>query len=112
MVHRAVRLLDAAGKDVVMVETVGVGQTELGVMGVADTVVVVLMPEAGDIIQTLKAGLMEIADVFVVNKADREGADRMVTAVKSMLGMASEHGTGCHRWSRPRPIRTRVSTIC
>lgn len=92
MVHRAVRLLDAAGKDVVMVETVGVGQTELGVMGVADTVVVVLMPEAGDIIQTLKAGLMEIADVFVVNKADREGADRMVTAVKSMLGMASEHG--------------------
>jgi LAO/AO transport system kinase len=92
VVRRAVRLLDASGKDMVMVETVGVGQTELGVMGVADSVVVVLMPEAGDIIQTLKAGLMEIADVFVVNKADRDGADRMVTAVTSMLEMASEHG--------------------
>ncbi len=93
VVRRAVRLLDASGKDMVIVETVGVGQTELGVMGVADTVAVVLMPEAGDVIQTLKAGLMEIADVFVVNKADREGADRMVAAVRSMLEMAADHGS-------------------
>ena len=90
MIRGAVRLLDAAGKDMVMVETVGVGQTELGVLGVADTAVVVLMPEAGDIIQTLKAGLMEIADIFVVNKADRDGADRMAGAITSMLEMAVE----------------------
>ena len=89
VVRGAVRLLDAAGKDLIIVETVGVGQTELGIMGAADTVVVILMPEVGDIIQTLKAGLMEIADIFVVNKADREGADRMVLAITSMLKMAA-----------------------
>ena len=88
IVRAAVRLLDASGKDFVLVETVGVGQTELGVMGVADTVLVALMPEAGDIIQTLKAGLMEIADIYTVNKADREGADRMVVAITAMLKMA------------------------
>lgn len=92
VVRGAVRLLDAAGKDIVLVETVGVGQTELGIMGVADTVVVALMPEAGDIIQTLKAGLMEIADIFVVNKADREGSNRMVVAINSMLKMAVVSG--------------------
>lgn len=88
MVRGAVRLLDAFGKDVVMVETAGVGQTELGIMGVADTVVVVVVPEAGDSIQALKAGLMEIADIYVVNKADREGANQMVIAISSMLKMA------------------------
>jgi LAO/AO transport system kinase len=77
----AVRLLDAFGFEMVLVETVGVGQTELDVAGAADTVVVVLVPEAGDAVQVMKAGLMEIGDVFVVNKADREGADRMVEAV-------------------------------
>jgi LAO/AO transport system kinase len=92
IVRGVVRLLDASGKDVVIVETVGVGQTELGVMGVADTVVVTLMPEAGDIIQTLKAGLMEIADIYVVNKADREGANQMMVAITSMLKMATAHG--------------------
>jgi LAO/AO transport system kinase len=92
VVQRAARLLDAAGKDVVLVETVGVGQTELGVMGVADTVVVAIMPESGDVIQTLKAGLMEIADIYVVNKADREGANQMMTAITSMLRMAASHG--------------------
>ena len=71
--QRAVSLLAASGKDYVIVETVGVGQTELDVMETADTVVVVLVPEAGDTIQTMKAGLMEIADIFVVNKADRGG---------------------------------------
>ncbi|MQF70037.1 methylmalonyl Co-A mutase-associated GTPase MeaB [SAR202 cluster bacterium AD-804-J14_MRT_500m] len=81
------RLLDASGKDVVLVETVGVGQTEVDVMGVADTVVVTLVPEAGDAIQTLKAGLMEIADIYVVNKADRPGADKMIAAVRSTLAL-------------------------
>ena len=88
VVWAAQRLLDAHGKDVVFVETVGVGQTELDVMGVADTVVVALVPEAGDAVQAMKAGLMEIADVFVVNKSDRAGADRLVSALRSMLDIA------------------------
>ena len=82
------RALDAAGCDLVIVETVGVGQTELGIMGVADTVAVALIPEAGDSIQTLKAGVMEIADLYIVNKADREGADRMAASVTAMLQMS------------------------
>ena len=97
VVRGVVRLLDASGKDMVMVETVGVGQTELGIMGVADTVVVTFMPGSGDIIQTLKAGLMEIADIYVVNKADREGADQMVASVTSMLKMARTPGD----WTPP-----------
>ena len=80
-----VRLLDAFGMDVVLVETVGVGQTELDVMRLADSVVVVLVPEAGDTVQVMKAGLLEIADVFVVNKADRDGALRMVSELEQML---------------------------
>ena len=80
-----VRLLDASAKDLVLVETVGVGQTELDVMQVADTVVVVLVPELGDAVQAMKAGLMEIADIYVVNKGDLGGVDRMVTAIESML---------------------------
>jgi LAO/AO transport system kinase len=80
-----VRLLDAFGVDVVLVETVGVGQTELDVMRLADSIVVVLVPEAGDTVQVMKAGLLEIADVFVVNKADREGALRMVSELEQML---------------------------
>lgn len=93
----AQRLLDACGRDIVYVETVGVGQTELEVMRVADTVVVALVPEAGDAVQAMKAGLMEIADVFVVNKSDRSGADRMVSALRSMIEI------GEHRpdWTPP-----------
>ncbi|MFC1791583.1 ArgK/MeaB family GTPase, partial [Gemmatimonadota bacterium] len=71
-------LMDAFGFHRVLVETVGVGQTELEITGAADTVVVILVPESGDAIQAMKAGLMEIADIFVVNKADRPGADRLV----------------------------------
>ena len=82
---RAATVLDASGKDYVIIETVGVGQTELDIMEVADTVVVVLVPEAGDSIQTMKAGLMEIADIFIVNKADREGADRLAREILQML---------------------------
>ncbi len=69
-----IKLLDAFGRDYVLVETVGVGQTELDVMGTTDTVIVTLVPESGDGVQVMKAGLMEIADIFVVNKADRDGA--------------------------------------
>ena len=71
----AVRVLDAAGYDIILVETVGVGQTELTIMELADTVVLVLTPGAGDIVQVWKAGIMEIADLFLVNKADRDGAE-------------------------------------
>jgi len=80
-----VKLMDASGKDIIFVETVGVGQTEIDVMEAVDTVVVVLVPEAGDSIQTMKAGLMEIADIFAVNKADRPGADYLVADLMSML---------------------------
>ncbi|MGQ0794015.1 MAG: methylmalonyl Co-A mutase-associated GTPase MeaB [Deltaproteobacteria bacterium] len=82
-----VKLYDAFGMDFIIIETVGVGQTELDVVGIADTVLVVLVPEAGDIIQTMKAGLMEIADVFVVNKADREGADKIAREIKFMTSL-------------------------
>ncbi|MBA3670494.1 MAG: methylmalonyl Co-A mutase-associated GTPase MeaB [Gemmatimonadaceae bacterium] len=80
-------VLDAFGIDRIIIETVGVGQSELDVARTADTIVVVLVPESGDSIQTLKAGLMEIADVFVVNKADRPGADRVRNEIEVMLGM-------------------------
>ena len=88
MVKASLRILDASAKDVIIVETVGVGQTEVEVMRVVDSVVVVLVPEAGDAIQTMKAGLLEIADIFVVNKADRPGAGRLLTELEAMLNMA------------------------
>jgi LAO/AO transport system kinase len=80
-------VLDAFGVDRVLIETVGVGQSELDVARAADTSLVVLVPESGDSIQTLKAGVMEIADVFTVNKADRPGADRLRNEIEIMLGM-------------------------
>ena len=80
-----VKLLDAFGKDFILVETVGVGQTELDIMESVDTVAVILVPEAGDTIQTMKAGLLEIADIFAVNKADRPGADNLVAELRAML---------------------------
>jgi LAO/AO transport system kinase len=86
------RLLDAFGKDTIIIETVGVGQTELDIMEVAQTVVVVLVPEAGDTIQVMKAGLLEIAHVFVVNKADREGALRMKAELEQMLQLRPAAG--------------------
>jgi len=79
------RLLDAFGFDWVLVETVGVGQTELEVARLADTTVLVLVPESGDAIQTMKAGLLEAADLLVVNKADREGAHRLAAELKHMV---------------------------
>jgi LAO/AO transport system kinase len=83
-----IKLMDAFGKDIIMVETVGVGQTELDVMETVDAVIVVLSPEAGDTIQTMKAGLMEIADIFVVNKADREGANQLLIALRASLHLS------------------------
>lgn len=77
--------MDAFGKDIILIETVGVGQVELDIAEACDTTVVVLVPESGDSIQALKAGLMEIADVFVVNKADRPGANRVVSELKMIL---------------------------
>jgi LAO/AO transport system kinase len=81
-------LMQAAGFDEIIVETVGVGQSEIEVAGLADTTVVVVVPEAGDEVQTMKAGLMEIADVFVVNKSDRPDADLFVKNLKQMLAPA------------------------
>jgi LAO/AO transport system kinase len=85
-------VLAASGKDVILVETVGVGQAEVEVVGTADVSVVVLVPGLGDEVQTLKAGIMEIADVFVVNKADREGVERVVAEIESMLSLSAHDG--------------------
>ncbi len=81
-------VLDAFGYDTIIIETVGVGQSEIDVVKATDTVVVVLVPEAGDSVQALKAGLMETADIFVVNKADREGADRFVRELATVVGLS------------------------
>ena len=101
----AALVLDAAGKDVIIIETVGVGQDEVDIIRTADLSIVTLMPGTGDDVQALKAGIMEIADIFVVNKADREGADRLVTAVETNLAL---HHYGEGEW-RP-PIVTTVAT--
>jgi LAO/AO transport system kinase len=87
-----VDILDASGFDVVLVETVGVGQDEVEVIRTVQTNVVVLVPGMGDDIQAIKAGIMEIGDVFVVNKADRPGADKTVTEVTMMMSLVEEHG--------------------
>ncbi|MBN1152764.1 MAG: methylmalonyl Co-A mutase-associated GTPase MeaB [Dehalococcoidia bacterium] len=91
-VHGVIKLMDASGKDLILVETVGVGQMELDVMDSVDTVVVTLVPEAGDDVQAMKAGLMEIADIFVVNKSDRPGADSLTSGIRSMLDLVYENG--------------------
>ncbi len=83
--HDLVQVMDAMGKDVVLVETVGVGQDEIEIASLAHTVVVVAVPGLGDDVQAIKAGVLEIADVFAVNKADREGADRTVRDLQTML---------------------------
>jgi LAO/AO transport system kinase len=104
--REAIRLLDAVGFPWVLVETVGVGQVEVEVAGAADTTVVVINPGWGDSVQANKAGLMEIADVFVVNKADRDGASQTVHDVESMLDLT--RGSGATGW-RP-PVVSTVGT--
>jgi LAO/AO transport system kinase len=101
----AALVLDAAGKDVVMIETVGVGQDEVDIIRTADVSVVTLVPGTGDEVQALKAGIMEIADIFVVNKADREGADRLVSAIEATLSLQTFGGS---QW-RP-PIMKTIAT--
>ncbi len=86
--REAVLALDAAGMDLIIVETVGVGQSEVDIVDTADTTLVVLTPAGGDSVQTLKAGIMEIADIFVVNKADLDGVDRIIREVNAMLDMS------------------------
>ncbi|MGN6243900.1 MAG: methylmalonyl Co-A mutase-associated GTPase MeaB [Motilibacteraceae bacterium] len=100
---QALRVLDAAGCDVVLVETVGVGQSEVEVAGLADTTVVLLAPGMGDGIQAAKAGILEVGDVYVVNKADRDGADATARELRHALGLGAERGP--EDW-RPRIVKT------
>lgn len=88
--YEAALILDACGKDIVIIETAGVGQTEIDIVRIADTVILLLVPGMGDDVQIMKAGIMEIADIFVVNKADREDADKIVAEVNLMLDIAGE----------------------
>ena len=99
-------VLDAAGMDVVVIETVGVGQDEVDIVRTADVSIVTLVPGTGDEVQALKAGIMEIADIFVVNKADREGADRTVASVQSTLALQS---FAPDEW-RPPIVKTEATT--
>ncbi len=102
----AALVLDAAGKSLTIIETVGVGQDEVDIVRTADISIVVLVPGTGDDVQALKAGIMEIADIFVVNKCDRDGADRMVTSIESNLALQA-YGEG--EW-RPPILKTEATT--
>ena len=102
----AALVLDAAGTDVIVIETVGVGQDEVDIVRTADISIVTLVPGTGDEVQALKAGIMEIADIFVVNKADREGADRLVSAIEANLSL---HAYGSDDW-RPPILETTATT--
>ena len=102
----AALVLDAAGKDFVVIETVGVGQDEVEIARTADVSVVVVVPGMGDDVQALKAGVMEIGDIFVVNKADREGTDRAAADIESLLSL---HTYGEGEW-RPAVVRTQATT--
>jgi LAO/AO transport system kinase len=104
---QALRVLDAAGCDVVLVETVGVGQAEVAIASLADTTLVLLAPGMGDGIQAAKAGILEIADVYVVNKADRDGAEQTVRELRRMLTMGERRQPG--DW-RPPVVKTVAST--
>jgi LAO/AO transport system ATPase len=97
---QALRVLDAAGCDVVLIETVGVGQSELEIASLADTTLVLVAPGMGDGIQAAKAGILEVADVFVVNKADRDGADQTVRDLRYMLSLGGRHSEAGH-WRPP-----------
>jgi LAO/AO transport system kinase len=102
-VYDVVEILDASGKDVIMVETVGVGQAEVDVIKIADTTLVIIVPGLGDSIQTLKAGVMEIADIYVVNKADRQGVQQAVAEIESLVDIS------CSEKDRKTPIMQTIS---
>jgi LAO/AO transport system kinase len=93
----AVTVLDASGRDLIMVETVGVGQDEVDVVRLADITIVILVPGMGDDVQTIKAGIMEIADIFVINKSDREGAERVEREIRALQSLVTRHD----RWTPP-----------
>ncbi|MFZ3339513.1 MAG: methylmalonyl Co-A mutase-associated GTPase MeaB [Terriglobales bacterium] len=92
-----VTVLDASGRDLVMIETVGVGQDEVDIVRLADITIVILVPGMGDDVQTIKAGIMEIADIFVINKSDREGTERVEREIRAMQSLATRHD----RWTPP-----------
>jgi LAO/AO transport system kinase len=102
-VYDVVEILDASGKDIILVETVGVGQAEVDVIKIADTTLVVLVPGLGDSIQTIKAGIMEIADIYVVNKADRSGVEQAVAELESLIDIA------CIDKDRKTPVLTTIA---
>jgi LAO/AO transport system kinase len=101
----AATLIEASGRQRILIETVGVGQDEIDIVRLADVTVVVLVPGMGDDVQSIKAGILEIADIFVVNKSDREGADRVEKELRAMQSFASTHGS----WIAP-VVRTVAST--
>jgi LAO/AO transport system kinase len=95
----AATVLDASGRDLIMIETVGVGQDEIDIVRLADVTIVILVPGMGDDVQTIKAGIMEIADIFVINKSDREGAERVEREIRAMQSLAAR--TRNDRWTPP-----------
>jgi LAO/AO transport system kinase len=101
----AAMLIEASGRDRVLIETVGVGQDEIDIVRLADITLVVLVPGMGDDVQSIKAGVLEIADIFVVNKSDREGADRVEKELRAMQSLGGSHGS----WVAP-VVRTIAST--
>ena len=90
-------VLDAAGRNLIMIETVGVGQDEIDIVRLADITVVILVPGMGDDVQTIKAGIMEIADIFVINKSDREGAERVEREIRALQSLAARND----KWTPP-----------
>jgi LAO/AO transport system kinase len=90
-------VLDASGRDIILIETVGVGQDEVDIVRLAEVTVVILVPGMGDDVQTIKAGIMEIADIFVINKSDREGADRVEREIRTLQSLAMRHD----HWTPP-----------
>ena len=107
---QAMLVLDASGKDLLFLETVGAGQSEVEVIGIADTVLLVLMPGSGDSVQALKAGIMEIPDVIAINKSDHPAAKTMLNEVRSILVARPRAGPGSRRSSSPRRCAARTST--
>jgi LAO/AO transport system kinase len=104
----AAAVLDAAGFPLIFIETVGTGQSEVEVASIADTTLVVQAPEMGDEVQAIKAGLLEVADMVVVNKADRPGADRAASQLRAMLTVGAQHDRAAQAAGRPRPKRPEV----
>ena len=95
------QVIEASGRDVLLIETVGVGQDEVEIVRLADVTVVVLVPGMGDDVQSLKAGIMEIADIFAINKADRDGADRVEKEIRAMQSLGATHDTARENWIAP-----------